>query len=194
MKFSAPIHPAIMATTKQRPDDPGRERLTTRQNEQVRAIGKEVLRSRFDQNGTKMATAVGLTQPNLSRFLNGKQGTTQSAALRILALADIEPSVVGLDAPSSDVFPRKPVVSHLPGWAEAEREARRIYRRIPETAWLSARKFSTHLSPQVITADFVMHLALAADSLATVSEAEVEAMKEAKETARLEDEARGKRR
>lgn len=193
MKSAPPIQPQNMPTKRPTVDDSGKERLTSRQNEQVRGIGRDVLRERFDQNGSRMAEAVGITQPNLSRFLNGKQGTTRDVALKILALADIEPSVVGLDAPASDVFPRKPVVSHLPGWQDAEREARRIYRRIPEAAWVAARKFSTHLSPQVITPDFVMHLALAADSLSTVSEAEIESTREAAETARREDEARRKR-
>lgn len=114
MIFSGRSTLPSMATTKLRPDDPGRERLFSKQNEQVRRIAREVLREQFGGVGTKMADAVGITQPNLSRFLSGKQGTTRDAALRILALASVDPEVVGLDAPASDVFPRKPIVLARP--------------------------------------------------------------------------------
>lgn len=140
----------------------GRERLTSRQNEHVRRVGREVLRERFDQNGTRMAASIGITQPNLSRFLNGKQGTTRDAALKILALGGVEPAHVGLDSPSSEVLFRIPSVSHHPEWQNAEAEARRLYKRIPEDAWASARRFSYHGTVHHITPEFVMHLALAA--------------------------------
>lgn len=110
-----------------------KNRLTKAQNARLREIARGLLKDRYDSVGTKMAEAVDIAQPTLSRFLSGGNGTTDDVAYRMLALAGLDASAIGLDAPPPDSGRRSNCLQlgQLPGWEAAEQTARRLYRQTP---------------------------------------------------------------
>jgi len=139
-------------------------RLGTRQNEAVRQVARSLFLDRFHEHGINMAREVGMTPSNLSRFLASKQGTTVFNARKIAHLAGISVSEFGIDVPPDSRTSRRLTVGSLPGWAEVERQARQLYRHVPEGAWIEAREYSAPHPPKVLTVEYVAHLALAADA------------------------------
>lgn len=141
-----------------------KNRLTKAQNAKLREIARGLLVERYDSVGTKMAEALDTSQPTLSRFLSGVHGTTDDLAYRILHLAGLDGSALGLDAPpDSGRQPRCLPLGQLPEWEAAELVARRLYRHVPEAAWLEARQLAAP-GALVLTPDVVAHLALACDA------------------------------
>lgn len=142
----------------------GKNRLTKAQNEKLRSITRALLVERYDSVGTKLAEALDVSQPTLSRFLSGVHGTTDDLAYRILHLAGLDGAALGLDAPpDSGRRPNCLPLGQLPGWEAAEQIARRLYRHVPEAAWLEARGLAA-ASALALTPDVVAHLALACDA------------------------------
>jgi transcriptional regulator with XRE-family HTH domain len=142
----------------------GKNRLTKAQNDKLRGITRTLLTERYDSVGTKLAEALDVSQPTLSRFLSGVHGTTDDLAHRILLLAGLDGSALGLDAPpDSGRRPNCLPLSQLPGWEPAEQIARRLYKHVPEAAWLEARSLAA-VAALTLTPDVVAHLALACDA------------------------------
>jgi transcriptional regulator with XRE-family HTH domain len=111
--------------------------LSDEQNERVRKIAGRLFREKFGENGSEMARELGIRQPTVSRFLSGIAGTSLEVAGRICELAGEDPfTVLGLrrlgGGSSSQVGPRAPMFRTLPGWLDAEVEARRRYRSVPD--------------------------------------------------------------
>jgi hypothetical protein len=141
-----------------------KNRLTKAQNARLREIARGLLNDRYDGVGTKLADALEVSQPTLSRFLSGVHGTTDDLAHRVLSLAGLDGSALGLDAPPDSGRRANCLqLSQLPGWESAEAAARRLYRHIPEAAWLEARRLAAPAA-LALTPDVVAHLALACDA------------------------------
>lgn len=141
-----------------------KNRLTKAQNARLREIARGLLKERYDGVGTKLADAIDMAQPTLSRFLSGINGTTDDVAYRILALAGLDGSAIGLDAPpDSGRRVNSLPLGRLPEWEAAEQAARRLYRHVPEAAWLEARQLAAPAA-LTLTPDVVAHLALACDA------------------------------
>lgn len=71
--------------------------LTDEQNEALRGVVRDLLRSRWEENKSTAAAAFGVHPSAISGFLSGRQGFSRVNAYRALALAGVDPATVGLE-------------------------------------------------------------------------------------------------
>lgn len=102
------------------------------QNELIRAAARRL--TEREGSATAAAKLLGVSQPTLSNFLNGRTGAgvqLAQAIARALSLTTDEllgePTRIGLDT--------RPVFSSLPGWHEALLGAQRKATWLPPRAW-----------------------------------------------------------
>lgn len=137
---------------------------TQAQNERVRARARDLLLAKYGNNKTSMAAALGVSQPTLSNFLNGKNGaghTLASAVARELGTTH-DALVQG----HHDVSTAGSLIrfGDLDGWSRAEAEAMTgpTFRgRLPDAAYFGAREFRGVTAPSVIDARTVYNYAKA---------------------------------
>lgn len=66
-----------------------RKGLSDEQNERLRGYVREVLK-RYNGSQSELAPRIGMSQPAISAFLSGRQGTTYRVVERVAALLKIE--------------------------------------------------------------------------------------------------------
>lgn len=83
--------------------------LTPEQNERARAHLRTLLK-RYDDNQTLVAPKLGVSQPTLSAFLNGRQGTSYAIVERIAHLLNIDEREIlgGRPINVAHFFPKSP--------------------------------------------------------------------------------------
>jgi hypothetical protein len=133
--------------------------LTDAENERLRVVIREKLLPLYNGNQSTAGPAIGLTQSAISRLLSGGGGSLETAknlsALLGLPLSD----VLGWPTNASDQ-PPTPAFGDLPGWREAEAEARRRFGDlIPGFAFDRAARTMGGAPPAVISASTVAGLA-----------------------------------
>jgi hypothetical protein len=123
-------------------------------NERVRQAVRELLAEpEHSGNQTKLALKLGISQPSLSTFLSGQKGAGPEMAAAVAKMVGLtfEQLVTGKQGMRR--------FRELDGWAEAEAEARRRYRRIPDYAWRGAGNLMAAEAPQHIDERVVLHFA-----------------------------------
>ncbi len=131
-------------------------------NERLRAIVRELLRARFEENISAFARALGVTGPYLNEFLSGKRG---AGAKLLHALADYTGRTLddlsGRSAARAIAPPVDGVAlaGNLPHWSVAAAAARAL-RVVPDEA-IDAAAHIGGLTPPTggVTPEFVIDLA-----------------------------------
>ncbi len=137
-----------------------KHRVDKAQVPRLRDLAWRLLTERFGGKRERMAEALGVSLPTVSRLLGGKQGIAEPFALRLLDEANADPADFGL-APPGPRPSRFVLLSTRPTWAEMEAAARRLYPYVPESAWEGARRFPSTVELADLTPDVIAHLALA---------------------------------
>lgn len=122
----------------------------------------------------KLATEMGTTAATISSVRSRKQGIGFEMLPKFLAYFEFKSQEDAKlaaaewlatqppdSAPTETVLEQgeRPVFGNLPLWADAEVEARRLHKRVPEWAWRLARETSGSKEPPVIDAETVYHFA-----------------------------------
>lgn len=132
---------------------------TDAENERLRAAALAICDERYDGHRTRMADALGIGQPSLSKFLNGNNGAGPYLAEAIAEMAGVslKELLTGKPAPSVE----RPKLSSMPGWEMALRIARRQKHNswIPNFAWRLASETSALEVPRNLTPEIVAGLA-----------------------------------
>ena len=116
----------------------GKSTMSPERTERIRQAVRERLMPRYDNNQSKLAPALGIEQSALSRFLSGG-GTSMETALVVAQLLGTSLDDLFGDPPDSNAARAAIRFRDLPGWAEAEREARARYaEKIPDWAFKRA--------------------------------------------------------
>ena len=99
------------------------------QNERLRALVVQ-LQTRFDSQ-REFAEKLGVAQPTVSNFIAGKTGAGVQFATAVAALAGVtlESAISGGDAATT------PRWRNLPGWAEEEKKARKLFPKVRSLAF-----------------------------------------------------------
>lgn len=121
------------------------------QNARIRDAAKRLL----DRYRTTVALAkeLGVAQPTVSNFLSGKNGAGPEIALKIAAASGMSLDELIGSEPGDG---RRPTFGGLPGWPEAEAEARPMRRAASDLDWARARALSGLGTPQRADLDFVL--------------------------------------
>jgi transcriptional regulator with XRE-family HTH domain len=162
------------------------------------ACARKVAKGLVDALGSQaaVAEAIGITPGGFSQFITGKAGAGPQMSRRIAFVAKVPiAEVIGdhsLDENTADQTEsrverdhvRMPTFGALPGWPEAEAEARVKFRKVPEEAWVGARGLAGFTFPEHVTPDFVRWAARAweeAQELAAQQSPEQKAAERAEE-------------
>ncbi len=130
--------------------------LSEAENERVR----DALRRIVTEAGGQKAAAerIGTSQQSVSRGVSG-QPIGPEMARRVAATLIPRVSFEELLGRAPPLTRSEPRLSDLPGWAEAEVQARIDFRYIPEPAWIAVRGLRTAMPPRVVTSDWIGSLA-----------------------------------
>lgn len=169
--------------------------LTVEQNARVREVTRRLL-AEHDDNRTRLAKELGITQAGLSSFLLERTGAGFQLASAIAAktgvsLSELINGVADADSDTTD----EPRYSNLPGWKENEPEARR-QTGYPEWVFVRARRMRGLVPPAGATVKFITDAADAVMKHMPMSEKVAEAEKQLEnELKRIEGRAakRGKK-
>lgn len=138
--------------------------LEPERNERLRAIVSEIVRKDFGDNKTVAAAKFGISQLLLSEFIAGGRGVGPKL---LEGIADhtgysLDYLYGRTDHPwpaTTDDRPL-PLFKNLPGWKEADIEARKIFgRKIPDYAFTAAGNTMGLKPPELINAFTVAELA-----------------------------------
>lgn len=143
---------------------PAAPRLTKAQNAKLRDVTRRMVVEKYDGVASRMAAALEIGQPTISRILSGKQGTTEQVAAKILQAAGESLEEFGLAAEDAPASARRPgLLGTLPNWAQAEATARQLAPHLPDAAWVAARRLSSEIPLLTLSPGVVLHLAMAID-------------------------------
>lgn len=136
-------------------DRKGPRSLSADESRRVRDAVDRLMREAGTQ--TELARRLGVSSQAISRVRKGEAPGVTIA--RRIAEATGEPIEKLLGGSSREDQPLEPRLSSLTGWDEAEAEARRRFRYLPESAWKAVRNLRTAYPPKVLTADWIASIA-----------------------------------
>jgi transcriptional regulator with XRE-family HTH domain len=133
--------------------EPRGKSFSPEQNERIRDAARQLLSG--SDNRTALAAELGVSQPSLSNFLNGKTGAGPQLATAIASHLGVSlSSLIGETGPGGS-DDEKPINANLPGYLEAEAEAKRIS-GLPAWTFQVARTRSNLIPRQGVTAQYVI--------------------------------------
>lgn len=126
--------------------------LSKAESDRVRAHLNRLVQT----HGTQVAVAklLGVSQQTVSQVLRGDAAGVVLAKRVADALSLTFDEVLGRSTPQDE-----PKLGSLPGWTEAEAEARRRFRYVPEAAWTAVANLRTAQPPRRLTPDWIGALA-----------------------------------
>lgn len=122
---------------------------------------REGARALLERAGSQAALAetLGVSQPTLSNFIRAEHPTGAGPRLGDAIARELGITLDELRTGQRRAPAGAPIFGAIPGWAEAEAEARRIYgKRLPSYAWESGRRLMGAQAPAVLNAVTVFNL------------------------------------
>lgn len=178
---------AIVANVPSPPKNLGKS-LDPQANDRIRVAVHELLaRPEYGGVQTALAPKLKMSQAGLSSFLSGKTGAGSGLAQRVAVMAGVSLEYLLTGTQRGKRF------RDLPGWAEAEAEARKRYRRIPDYAWRGAGGLISFDPPRNIDAAVVLGFAQAWEAAANEDDIERAEMADVEALAQEEDRANAQR-
>lgn len=127
--------------------------LAPGEDERVRAALARIVREAGSQ--AEASRRLGYTQQQVSRVMRGIPAGRSFAERIAEHLGTTFAELVGRTAAAR----HRPVFSSLPGWEEAEAEARRRWRHVPAAAFDAVRGLSGAAVPTHVTPEWIAQLA-----------------------------------
>jgi len=119
---------------------------------------REAVRRLVAEMGSQVAVSrrIAVSQQTISRHLAGvPAGKNLARAVAAATGVDLEVLVDGRRRTRE-----RPAYGSLPGWPQAESDARRRYRHIPADVWSEAAEMSGASAPAIVTPEWVLQVAL----------------------------------
>lgn len=138
------------------------------QNERFRAAARTLVER--EGSATAAAKLLGVSQPTLSNFLNGRTGAGVQLAQALARALGVGDEFVSGHARVGD--PARPVLRNRPGYNEALVLAQKRAWWVPPSVWQEAGETAMLVAPAYITPEILTHAAQLVMSSASVSELE----------------------